>query len=94
MKLLHGYILCSPPINKEKNDPDPLIKDQKALEEAIREASYLDWDNPDWSAGGHVHNWHNYASEALQLIWKDFSPEQKQIIAAALDECASNELWD
>lgn len=84
MKLLHGYILCSPPTNKKMQNNDPLVRAQKAKEMAMSEASSLDWENPDWSAGGHVHNWHNYATEALQIIWEEFSQEQKKIIAVAV----------
>ena len=53
-----------------------------------------DWKNPDWSMGGRVHNWHNYASEEMQRMWNTFTDEQKQIIALTLNEIADNEVWE
>lgn len=94
MKLLNGYVICDSVTTKSSGKEDAEQVAQRAIERAMNDASCLDWENPEWASGGKVHNWHNYASEALQLIWKTFTPEQKKIIASTLDECASNEYWD
>lgn len=93
MKLLQGCILCAGGA-KHAPEKDAQTLAQEAIARGIDDAAFLDWENPEWDSGGRVHNWHNYASEAMQVIWQTFSAEQKQIIAATLDECASNEYWD
>jgi hypothetical protein len=53
-----------------------------------------DWQQPNWELEDKVHNWRNYASKDLQHEWLNMSGKQRLIIAAALDDIASNEHWD
>ncbi|AEH03666.1 RecX-like filament modulator [Pseudomonas phage PhiPA3] len=53
-----------------------------------------EWNNPDWEAGGRIHNWRRYAGQDLRLVWNTFSLDQKQAIYKTLDEVAGNEHWD
>jgi len=53
-----------------------------------------DWQSPKWVECDRVHNWRNYASEDLKLVWCSFTDEQKQIISECLQDCADREEWD
>ncbi|WP_269564503.1 hypothetical protein [Kosakonia radicincitans] len=79
-------------VNTLISEPEKPKKDHIA--DAYSDAKFLDWQNPAWSEGGPVHNWHNHASSALKLVWNTFTDDQKRIIAAMLDNEASNEHWD
>lgn len=50
--------------------------------------------NPDWNAGGRVHNWRKYVSEEVQRLWNSFSHEQKSALYRQADEIASSEEWE
>lgn len=53
-----------------------------------------DWQDPKWDEYDRVHNWRNYASEELQLIWQSFTDKQKQVIASCFNDAADTEVWD
>jgi hypothetical protein len=53
-----------------------------------------DWSNPKWEIEDRVHNWRNYASEAMIREWGDFTGRQKIIISGSLDRIADREEWD
>lgn len=48
---------------------------------------------PNWDDGGRVHNWRNYVSPELRLIWNTFTLEQKRVLCDAFDELAGRENW-
>jgi len=50
--------------------------------------------SPNWKENARCHNWHNYASEAVEKIWDTFTPKQKIILAAAMQSSADAEDWD
>jgi hypothetical protein len=50
--------------------------------------------HPEWDKAGKVHDWRNYASEEIMVMWEGFTPEQRLAIARMLDGMASNEEWD
>lgn len=98
MKLVEGLIIfTSPKVTQPyrlKNKIYSEDEKQKYLQDAEDEVRYLDWKNPSWKEGGNVHNWHNYATPALEIIWDTFTDQQKKVIAAVLDNNASNEMWE
>ncbi|ECD9611583.1 recombinase RecA [Salmonella enterica subsp. salamae] len=53
-----------------------------------------DFLSPQWDRADKVHDWKNYATQELMLVWDSFSLEQKIIIAELLDEIASGEEWE
>lgn len=53
-----------------------------------------DWEEPDWNAGGRVHNWRNYVSDRVRKLWPTFTPEQRQALYEQADDQAGNEHWD
>jgi len=53
-----------------------------------------DWKNPDWESCDRVHEWKNYISDKLRLMWDTFTDEQKQAIAESAQGAASAEEWD
>lgn len=53
-----------------------------------------DYLAPDWESGGRAHNWHNYTSEEIRLMWPGLSPELRAALARQADESASKESWD
>jgi len=101
MKLAEGLIIfTSPKISKlvqpshKQNKIYSEDEKQRYLHDAEGEARFLDWQKPSWNEGGNVHNWHNYATPALEIIWETFTDQQKKVIAAVLDNNASNEIWE
>lgn len=55
---------------------------------------YLDQETPDWDSRSRCHDWKNYVTDDLKAIWKSFSPEQKRVVADALQQAADKEEWD
>ena len=53
-----------------------------------------EYRNPNWTTGGRVHNWKNYASEGLKELWSTFTMAQKKVIYDSLEEMAAREEWD
>jgi hypothetical protein len=53
----------------------------------------MEWDEPDWGAGGKVHNWRNYVTEKVRALWPTFT-EQRQALYEQADEIAGREEWD
>ena len=53
-----------------------------------------DWNQPDWSKVDKCHDWKNYVSDDLKLIWLEMSGRQRLIIAANMDDIAGREEWD
>lgn len=53
-----------------------------------------DCDEPNWEAGGRVHNWRSYISEDLKAMWHTFTIEQKRAISDNADAIAEREHWD
>jgi len=49
--------------------------------------------NPTWNPRK-VHDWRNYISVEVRLIWNTFTDEQKQALARQADDIASAEHWD
>ena len=54
----------------------------------------IDYDKPDWTAGGRVHNWRNYVYDDLRAIWHTFTLEQKRVIRENADIEAGDEHWE
>lgn len=52
-----------------------------------------EYDNPDWSAGGRVHNWRNYINDGLMAIWHTFTSDQKRVIYENAEQQAEREEW-
>jgi hypothetical protein len=52
------------------------------------------YQNPDWDAGSHVHNWRNYISDEVQAMWLTFTPEQRAALGRQAQTQAENEEWD
>jgi hypothetical protein len=53
-----------------------------------------DWKNPNWNDLQKVHDWKNYVSDEVILIWDTFTNEQKEMLANNFDELANKEDWD
>lgn len=53
-----------------------------------------DWREPDWAAGGKVHNWRNYVSEEVQSLWPSFAIEQRLALAKNAQQIADAEEWE
>lgn len=51
-------------------------------------------ETPDWDSRSRCHDWKNYVTDALKAIWESFSPEQKRVVADALQQVADEEVWD
>lgn len=65
------------------------------LTEAAEKASPpSDYVNPRWENRLRVHEWKNYISKEVGLMWETFSLEQKAAIARQADEVAGEEEWD
>lgn len=60
----------------------------------VKEAPPIDFSKPDFESRQKTHDWKNYASEDLALIWDTFTEHQKTIIAASLQSAADREDWD
>ena len=65
-----------------------------ALTEKLREVAPHDWREPQWGVPLRVHNWRNYATPDLRMIWYTFDDRQALVVACALDEIAGTEEWD
>jgi len=48
-----------------------------------------DWENPEWENESRVHNWRNYVSEELEVMWDTFTDVQKKALAISFDRLAS-----
>ena len=57
------------------------------------ENTFWYWDKPDWKNNTKVHDWRNYVSEEIELIWDTFSDVQKYFIYKNAENEASNEEW-
>ena len=53
-----------------------------------------DWESPKWDEKDRVHNWRNYASDAVRDNWNSFTVKQKVIISRMLQDIANNEEWE
>ena len=53
-----------------------------------------DFRDTDWDDCGRVHEWKNYASDEIKVLWHSFTDEQKCAIATMLDDFAGREEWD
>jgi hypothetical protein len=53
-----------------------------------------DWNNPNWQNARKVHDWKNYTTEHIRLIWDSLTTDQKIIFSSAFQEIADNENWD
>ena len=53
-----------------------------------------DWDIPRWEVYDKVHNWRNYASEAIMDSWNTFTGRQKIMLSRMLQDIADSEHWD
>lgn len=53
-----------------------------------------DYKSPDWNNLDRVHEWKNYISEDLVMIWDTFTDIQKKVIAENADNIADREEWD
>ena len=51
---------------------------------------YLD---PDWTAGGRVHNWRNYIGTDLRAAWPQLSDDLKRVVAENAQTLADAEEW-
>lgn len=56
--------------------------------------SSLEYINPDWDAGGKVHNWRRHVSYGVKEIWHTFTTEQKRVLYEQADGLASLEHWE
>ncbi len=54
----------------------------------------LNWEHPDWGSAGLVHDWRNYISSELRVMWETFTDTQKRAIARHADELVGREEWD
>ena len=52
-----------------------------------------DYLNPNWNKAQKIHEWKNYISKEVQLIWHSFTDEQKAALARQAEDDASNEEW-
>lgn len=50
--------------------------------------------NPNWLGKGKVHDWRNYISDELSVMWHTFTAAQKIAIARNADDMADREEWD
>ena len=55
---------------------------------------YEDYENPQWEKAEKIHDWRNYISEDMQIIWDTFTPLQQRLIADNAQETADAEDWD
>lgn len=53
-----------------------------------------DWDKPLWDVNEKVHNWRNYATDALVSEWDSLTERQKKVISECLQLIASDEEWE
>jgi len=58
------------------------------------EGTPKNWEKPDWSSAGKVHDWRNYISEEVQGMWDTFPDDQKQALAQQANQIAGREDWD
>jgi|WetSurMetagenome_2_1015567.scaffolds.fasta_scaffold232024_3 hypothetical protein len=49
---------------------------------------------PDWVGAGKAHDWRNYISEEVRLLWNTFTLAQKQALMRQAEEIAGREVWD
>lgn len=92
MRLLTGLVIASAP--KKPKQPTAEEIQLQQINEIERAASVLDWQCPDWKAGGFVHNWRTYGTPQLIDLWGELTDWQKKVIAHALDAAADRERWD
>jgi hypothetical protein len=50
--------------------------------------------SPEWDCYGRVHNWRNYISEEIRLMWDTFTDEQKAALFRQATESADAEEWE
>jgi hypothetical protein len=53
----------------------------------------VNWKEPDFTKISKAHDWLNYVSEPLQVMWPTLSDLQKQVIASALNDASDIECW-
>ena len=53
-----------------------------------------DFERPEWDKAGKVHDWRNYISEEVQVLWLALSLEVRAALARQAEDVASNEEWD
>jgi hypothetical protein len=69
-----------PPLKPHPNDTQP--------------STPSDHLEPDWQAGGHVHNWRNHVSNEIRHIWPTFTPAQRAALARDAEGRAGDEEWE
>lgn len=53
-----------------------------------------DFENPDWTSAGKVHEWKNYVTQEVQQLWPTFSSELRAALARQSEAMAGLEEWD
>ena len=53
-----------------------------------------DYATPDWDNCGKVHDWKNYISDEVRLMWHEFTVPQRAALARMADAQADRERWD
>ena len=64
------------------------------LTEKLKGVAPSDWREPEWEIPSRVHNWRNYATDDLRMIWHTFDDRQALVVACLLEEIASDEPLD
>lgn len=53
-----------------------------------------DFENPYWDDDARIHEWKNYVSEEVRILWPTFSKELKAVLARQSHAMAALEHWD